>query len=66
MSVIKDMSGFGLFERTQNFGSRFVSDRLLVVGEEIHGKGVKVSEEASRKFDMPLHGGTHESSLKKT
>jgi hypothetical protein len=26
MNVIRDMSGFGLFERTQNLGSRFVVD----------------------------------------
>ena len=47
MNVIRDMSGFGLFERTQNFGSCFIADRLLIVGEESHSKGVEVGEEAS-------------------
>jgi hypothetical protein len=47
MNVIRDMSGFGLFERTQNFGSHFITYWSLVVGEKSHGMGDKVSKEAS-------------------
>jgi hypothetical protein len=47
MNVIRNMSGLSLFERTQNLGSYFVVNRLLVVGEESHSKGVEVGEEAS-------------------